>query len=109
MDLRNTYDSNLYVSNEMNKTQLSTFTTIYRHFLYLLTILKCIKNKIEATAIRDTTNVIIEIWQSVSLPHIPFHSVCVKVGRLVKNVKIILKSYKKSYYKDYFIIIILIL
>ena len=44
MDLRNTDDSNLFVPNEMNKTQLPTFTTIYLHFLYLLTILKCIKN-----------------------------------------------------------------
>ena len=39
--------------------------------------------------------------------HIPFNSV--KVGRLVKSVKIIQKSYKKCYYKDYFIIIIIIL
>ena len=43
MDLRNT-DSNLFVSTEMNKTQLPTSTTIYWHFLYLITILKCIKN-----------------------------------------------------------------
>ena len=40
----NTDDSNLFVPNEMNKTQLHTFTTIYWHFLYLLTILKWIKN-----------------------------------------------------------------
>ena len=108
MDLRNTDDNNLIVPNKMNKLQLPTFTNIYRHFLYILTILKCIKNKIEATAIRDTTNFIIEIWQSASLPHIPFDSVCVKVGRSVKSVKIIKKSYKKSYYKDYFIIVIII-
>ena len=62
MDLRNTDDSNLFVPTEMNKTQLLTFTNIYWNFLYLLTILKCIKNKIEAIAIRDTTNAIIEIW-----------------------------------------------
>ena len=84
MDLRNT-DNNLFVPSEMNKTQLPTFTTIYRHFLCLLTILKCIKNKIEATAISDTTNAIIEIWQSASLPHIPFKSVRVKVDKLVKS------------------------
>ena len=45
----------------------------------------------------------------MSLPHIPLDSVCVKVGRLVKSVKIIKKSYTKSYYNDYFIIIIIIL
>ena len=43
MDLRNTDDSNVCVPNEMNKTQLPTFTTIYWHFLYLLTILKSLK------------------------------------------------------------------
>ena len=91
MDLRNTDDSNLVFPNEMNKTQLPTFTYIYPHFLYLLTILKCIKNKIEA--IRDTTNSIIEIWQSTSLPHIPFDRVRVKVVILVKSVQIIKKSY----------------
>ena len=44
MDLSNTDDSNLCVPNEVNKTQLPTFTTIYFNFLYLLTILKSIKN-----------------------------------------------------------------
>ena len=107
MDLKNTDDSNLFVPNEMNTTQLPSITTIYRHVLYLLTILKCIKNKI-ATVIRDIPNSIIEIWQSASLTHIPFDSVRVKVGRLVKSVNIIKKSNKKSYYKDYFIIIILL-
>ena len=95
MDLRNTDDSHLFFPNEMNKTQLLTFTYIYRHFLYLLTILKCIKNKIEATAISDTTNSIIEIWQSTSLPHIPFDRVRVNVVILVKSVQIIKKSYTK--------------
>ena len=84
----------------MNKTQIPTFTTIYRHFLYLLTLLKCIKNKIKTTAIRNTTNSIIEIWQSAFLPHIPFDSVRVNVGKLLKRVKFIKKSYKKSYYKN---------
>ena len=60
MDIRNTDDNNLFIPSKMNKTQ-PTFTTIYRHFLCLLTILKCNKNKIEATAISDTTNAIIEI------------------------------------------------
>ena len=66
MDLRNNDDNNLFVPSEMNKTQLPTFTTIYRHFLYLLTILKCNKNKIENTAISDTTNAIIKICISTS-------------------------------------------
>ena len=100
MDFRNTDDNNLFVPNEMNKTQLPTFITIYRHFLYLLTISKCIKNKIEATAISDTTNAIIGIWQSASLPQITIKSVRGKVGKLVNRVKIIKKSYKKSYYKN---------
>ena len=98
MDLRNTDDNNLFIPSEMNKTQLPTFTTIYRHFLCLLTISKCNKNKIEA--ISHTTNAIIEIWQSASLPHIPFKSVRVNVDKLVKIVKLIKKSYKKSYYKN---------
>ena len=79
MDLRNTDDNNLFIPNEMNKTQLPIFKNIYRHFLYLLTILKCIKNLIEATAIRDTTNDIIEIWQSSSLHHILFDIIHVKI------------------------------
>ena len=44
MDLRNTDENNLFVPSERNKTKLHPFTTIYRHFLYLLTFLKCNKN-----------------------------------------------------------------
>ena len=72
MDLSNIDDNNLFVQIEMNQTQLPTFTTIYRHFLCLLTILKCNKNKIKTTAMIETTNAIIEIWQFASLLHIPF-------------------------------------
>ena len=38
--------------------------------------------------------------RSAYLPHIPFKNVRVNVNKLVKRVKLIKKSYKKSYYKN---------
>ena len=51
MDFRNTDDRNVFVPNEMNTTQLPTFITALSIFTYYFTIW-------------DTTNAIIEIWQS---------------------------------------------
>ena len=90
MDLRNTITGGLFNKKIMSKCQLPTYVDVYCHFLEVST-----HEKYEYCALKKTSENLINIWHSASLPHQTIKSTRRKLSRHVEAMKNLKKSKRK--------------